>query len=451
MNREELLDQLTQDVLTYVMHGAFPEDKIARSIKPDVLDERFEDYELLLDLHFILTADVIEFVRELPAHLRNVRTETETVSRTRRGTVDGNINWNSTIKERYSRNPNDSSLFVCDNRSEDYDIAENVVLKRLLSVIHETLREAEEYLRGEYEWVRETWRGNEDLIDELNRIVERNVHVRRIREPDVYEPTERMLTTAENSRQEVYREAASLLRTRDTLFDGEEEALRNLLDETAITPDDDHALFELFVLFRFVSTLEDLEEGDFQFKTIATDRQEIARLEGEKEIVLYHDNSARDRDLSFVSDVPEAAERALSRTEKVQTVARSVANEYFSERTFENHTGRPDVIVMEVIDEENGEHEYLIVEVKNSTNSDTIRRGIKETVEYLAFLRVNDEFVFGEGDAEDYFGSGWNGLLVVQDLEENTASAGEQKSNEITVLQAAELDSELSTVLEHVI
>lgn len=451
MNREELLDQLTQDVLTYVMHGAFPEDEIARSIKPDGLDERFEDYELLLDLHFILTEDVIEFVRELPAHLRNVRTETETVSRTRRGTVDGHINWNSTIKERYSRNPDDGSLFVCDNRSEDYDIPENVVLKRLLSVIHGTLREAEEYLRGEYEWVRETWRGNEDLIDELNRIVERNVHVRRIREPDVYEPTERMLTTAENSRQQVYREAASLLRTRAALFDGEKEALRDLLDETAITPDDDHALFELFVLFRFVSTLEELREGDLRFQTIASDRQEIARLEGEKEIVLYHDNSARDRDLSFVSDVPEAAERALSRTEKVQTVARSVANEYFSDRSFENHTGRPDVIVMEVIDEENGEHEYLIVEVKNSTNTDTIRRGIKETVEYLAFLRVNDEFVFGEPDTEDYFGSGWNGLLVIQDLDEDTASVEEQNANEITMLQAGELESELASVLEHVI
>jgi len=451
MNREELLDQLTQDVLTYVMHGAFPEDEIAKTIKPEGLDERFEDYELLLDLHFVLKSDVIEFVRELPAHLRNVRTETETVSRTRRGAVDGHINWSSTIKERYSRNPGDTSLFVCDNRSEDYDIAENIVLKRLLSVVHNTLRESEEYLRGEYDWVRETWKGNEELIDDLNRVVERNVHVRRIRPPDAYEPTERMLTSAESSRQRVYREAASLLRTRNTLFNGDKEALRELLDETAITPDDDHSLFELFVLFRFVSTLEELREGDMQFKTIGTDRQEIARLNGEKEIVLYHDNSARDRDLSFVSDVPEAAERALSRTEKVQTVARNVANEYFSEHDFRNHTGRPDVIVLEVIDDASGEREYLIAEVKNSANTDTIRRGIKETVEYLAFLRVNDEFVFGESETEEYFGSGWNGLLVIQDLDKETASVDDQESNEITVLQARELESQLATVLNNVI
>jgi hypothetical protein len=451
MNREELLDQLTEDVLTYVMHGGFPEDEIAQSIKPKGLDERFEDYELLLDLHFILKEDVINFVRDLSGHLRNVRTETETISRNRRGTVDGHINWNSTIKTRYSRNPSDDSLFVCDNRSENYDIAENIVLKRLISVIYTTLRESDEYLRKEYEWVQETWRGKEDLIEDLYRIVERNVHVRRIREPDAYEPTERMLTTAENSRQEVYREAASLVRDRNTLFDGDEEALRNLLNKTAITPDDDHALFELFVLFRFVSTLEDLREGQLRFKTVATDRQEVARLDAQKEIVLYHDNSARDRDLSFRADVPEAAARSLSRTEKVQSVARKVANNYFSDHNFENHTGRPDVIVMEVIDEENSEREYLIAEVKNSTNRDTIRQGIKETVEYLAFLRVNDDFVFGDSGRENYFGSGWNGLLVIQDLEEETASVAEQGENEITVLQAEELERDLAQVLENVI
>lgn len=451
MQRDELLDHVTSDILAYVMHGGFPESELARSIKPEALDERFEEYELLLDLHFVLQPEVVDFVRQLPKELRSIRTETATVSRTRRGTVDGHINWGATIKQRHSRNPSDGSLFVCDHRSKDYDISENIVLKQLLSVIYTTLREADEYLRGEYEWVQETWKGNEALIDEIVRIVERNVHVRRIRDPDVYEPTERMLTSAENARQEIYRDAASLIRTRNRLFDGDEAALKQLLDRTAITPDDEHTLFELFVLFRFISTLESIEEGRLQFKTIASDRQEIARLEGDKEIVLYHDNSARDRNLSFVANVPDAGERQLSRTEKVQTVARSVANNYFSNRDFENHTGRPDVIVLEIIDEAANQHEYLIAEVKNSTNVSTIRQGIKEAVEYLAFLRVNEDFVFGDDSSDEYFGTGWNGLLIVQDLDEETASLSGQKSNEIKILQASELHEQLEIVLKNVI
>ncbi|MDG5762086.1 hypothetical protein QA600_22485 [Natronococcus sp. A-GB1] len=444
MNRDELLGQLTEDILAYAMRGSFPQQELARSLKPEQLDERFEEYELLLDLHFILQEDVVEFVRNLSGHLRSIRTETRTTSRTRRGTVDGRINWGDTIKKRYSQYPRDNSIFVCDNRSEDYDIPENIVLKQLISIIHRTIREAEEYLRADYDWVSETWKGSDDLIDELQRIVERNVHVRRIREPDTYEPTERMLTTAANSRQEVYRTAASLLRTRQRLFDGDADAIRQLLEQTAIAPDDTDSLFELFVLFRFIATIEDLRESMPQFQTIATDRQEVARFDGDQEIVLYHDNSARDRNLSFTA-VPDDDEDSQSRTDRVQRVAKEVAGNYF-DKEYQDHTGRPDVIVLEIISED-GDHEYLIVEVKNSANEDTIRRGIKETLEYLAFLRLNEEYVFGR-DTEEYFGSGWNGLLVVQDLQRETASLEEQAESEIKILQAAELENQLAQVLK---
>jgi hypothetical protein len=442
MDRAEILEQLTQDVLAYVMRGGFPESEVARSIKPEGLDERFAEYETLLDLHFVLKEDVVTFVRELDARLRSVRTETERVSRTRRGTVDGRIDWAATTKRRYSGNPSDRSLFVCENRSEDYDIPENVVLKRLLSVVYTTLEAAEEYLDGDYEWVRETWKGDAQLIEDLRRVMERNVHVRRIRDPETYEPTERMLTVAESSRQEVYREAATLLRTRDRIFDGDEAEIRSLLDETAVTPDDDNTLFELFVLFRFVAVLERLEDGQVRFETISSGRQEVARLDGDREIVLYHDNSAADRDLSFLAEPDEA-----SRTERVQQVALDVANGYFQDRSFRNHTGRPDVIVLEIRDEDADEREYLVAEVKNSTRTDTIRRGIKETLEYLAFLRVNEEFVF-EGD---YFGTGWNGVLVVQDLDEPTANVDEQADREIKILQASEIESQLGAVLSEVL
>lgn len=55
-----------------------------------------------------------------------------------------------------------------------------------------------------------------------------------------------------------------------------------------------------------------VRESQSQFKTIASDRQEVARFEGEKEIVLYHNNSARDRDLSLVAVPDEDEEDPLS-------------------------------------------------------------------------------------------------------------------------------------------
>jgi hypothetical protein len=452
MDRSELLDRLTADVLTYVMHGDISEDVVASGIKPTGLDERFEEYRLLVDLHFILRDDVVSFVRSLPEHLREIQTSTHTRSRTTRGTVQGRVNWQRTIQRRHHESPGDRSLFVCDTRTENYDTDENLVLKQLLSVVYSTVERAEEYLARDYAWTNDSWRGEENLVDELRGVVERNVHVRRIREPGQYEPTDRMLASAANSRKDIYRDAARLVRAHRAIRAGEPDALRELLDETAITPDDDETLLELFVLFRFVAALEELRDGSFDLETITSGRQEVARLSGEKEIALYHDNSAANRGLSFVS-VPEGkADEELSRTEAVQRTARRVASDYFRNEGFENHTGRPDVIVLEVHDEDAGEYEYLIIEVKNSTRTKTVRQGIKETLEYLAFLRLDDGFVFGSeefDDPADAFGDGWNGLLVVQDLADETRPFEDQRT--MKILQASEVEERLPSVLEAVL
>lgn len=90
--------------------------------------------------------------------------------------------------------------------------------------------------------------------------------------------------------------------------------------------------------------------------------------------------------------------------------------------------------------------------MKNSTLKETIRTGIKEMLEYLAFLRVNEDYVFGRDTSrsEDYFGFGCNGILAIQDFEQETPSLSEQSedSKEIKTLQASELDDDLTPILQ---
>ena len=204
-------------------------------------------------------------------------------------------------------------------------------------------------------------------------------------------------------------------------------------------------LFELFVLFRYIEAIEELSDEQFRVRTIESGSQEVAKLVSEEaEIVVYHDNSARDRGISFLSDVPEKAPKDLSRTEFVERESRVVTDKYFLDRSFQQTTGRPDVIVLEV--QSDSSSEYLITEVKYSTRPETIRQGIRETLEYLAFLRDGEDLVHGE---DEYFGSGWNGVLVVQDMDRETASLEEQRS--IRILQATELESRLTDILEQVI
>lgn len=446
MRREELIEGLTEDVLAYVMHGTFPERHVASELGPDELDGRFDDFESLVRLHFVLRPDVVDFVAELPTHLRSLKTQTENVAATTRGSVDGRIDWGATIRERYSRNPRDTALFVCEHRSENYDIDENVVLKRLLALIYETLDDCAAYFDRGYEWVTDRWRENLELVDRMERIFERNVHVTRIRDPEAYEPTDRMLSRAAESRQAVYREAARLLGEFRSALAGDADAIRTLLERTAVTPDDEETLLELYVLFRYVRAIEELSGESFELATIESGSQEVARMDdGDREIVLYHDSSARDRDLSFLSDVPDKPESELSRTELIQREARRVTDRYFVDEAFRTATGRPDVIVLEVATDDR--REYLITEVKASTRVETVRQGIRETLEYLAFLRDGDQLVHDEDAA---FGSGWNGVLVTQDMPDTeTAPLSEQRS--IRIVEASDLPEQLPQVLERVL
>jgi len=442
MDRDALLDRLSEDVLAYVMHGSFPERHIARELSPDELDERFHDYDSLVRLHFVLRPEVVDFVERLPERLRSLQTRTESTTHTTRGTVDGQINWSETFRIRRRKNPRDSGLFVCENRSEDYDTDENIVLKRLLSIIHQTVTDCERYLSRDYEWVNDRWRNGTDLIRTVRETFRRNVHISRIRSPAAYEPTERMLQRAGEAREPVYRDATRLLREYRRVIDGEPEAVSNLLEQTAITPQDDETLFELFVLFRFVEAIEQFSEDRFELRTIESGRQEVARLsDDEREITLYHDSAARAEGLRFVSDVEAKDPSGLSRTERIQYEADELADEYFVNEKFRTRTGRPDVIVLEI--DSGDELEYLITEVKYSDRSETIVKGIEETLEYLAFIRRDGELLH---DPSAMFGDGWNGMLVVDDLEQETRDIETQRL--MRILQASELDDRLEEVIE---
>lgn len=447
MDRQTLIAEVAEDLFAYVMRGDILEQQIFADLKPAGLDERFESFEALVDLHFLLRPDVVEFVEKLPHRLRSIKTQTKSTRSVSRGAITGRIDWNSTVKTRYSKAPGDTSLFVCSDRYESYDVNENVVLKRLLSIIYTSLDDCERYIRNEPDWLTSRWQENLELVDRMRDLFERNVHVTRIRDPATYEPTERMLETAETARNEVYREAARLLRVHRRSRRGDEDAIRELLETTLITPDDEETLFELYVLFRYVEAIERYQGGDTTLSTIETDRQEVARIESDEgaDVILYHDNSARDRKLSFVPEPIEKSDAKLTRAEQIQRESRRVVEQYFKDVGFNRHTNRPDVIVLEVRHE--NEYKYLITEVKYSSRPETIHRGVMETLEYLAFLRRDGRLVF-EDDSP--FGSGWNGVLVVQDVDAHrTALPDEQQT--IRILQASELDDCLPDVLEHVL
>ena len=88
------------------------------------------------------------------------------------------------------------------------------------------------------------------------------------------------------------------------------------------------------------------------------------------------------------------------------------------------------------------------MEVKNSTNEKTIRRGIKEALEYLAFLRDLDEERFVYSD-EDPFGGDKAGLLVVQDFEEDRDTQKlEEQEGPIRIVEVSDLEHRIQDLVK---
>jgi len=256
-----------------------------------------------------------------------------------------------------------------------------------------------------------------------------------------------MIQTAAMSRSDVYREAASLLQDHRRARESNPDALRELLEETLITPDDEETLFELYVLFQYVESIEEYQQSETSVKTIESGKQEVARIKSEDgtDVVLYHDSSANDRNLSFVPEPIEKHDAELTRSEQIDRQAREIVENYFTDKGFQLQTNRPDIIILEVQHDEG--YEYLITEVKNSTSEQTVKSGVTETLEYLAFLRQENKLVF---DTDTPFGSGWNGVLVVQDFE-GRATAPIEDQETIRILQASELADSLPVILDRLL
>lgn len=423
MERNFLLDAVGADLFTYVLEGAVSE-AVFSGLVPDAVPERYQEYETLVDLHFLLTPCVQTFIKQFPDRLRRVHTETARNRYRTRGEIDGRINWNETIATRHAENPRDQSLFVVENREQTYETAENIVLKRLLLELKSIIDTATTRFDKATGWIEARWELSDDSIEQFKRIITQNVHINRIRDPKEHEPTERMLTRAADSRSDLYRDSAALIRRYQELQTGDRDAFHEMLRETAITPSDDDRLFELYVLFETIKSLE-AAASDAELQPVETNRDYIAHVQGDREYYVYYDQSAGDRDFAFKAVPDSRPENKYTRAEWVVKTAPAVWNAYFSDRPEQrHHTKRPDVFIVADPLQKDRSAQCLAVEVKHSTETDRLRAGIRETLEYVAYMQQHDTFVFdtvaGAIPAE------WNGLLVTDMLTESSVPLGEQ-------------------------
>ncbi len=379
--RNTLTQQVQTQLIAYLQSGRpLDTDSIAAAL--DTTEREIEDLERLLRIRFVLSDPVQTYLDELHENLRRVRTETRVERTESRGEIRGSIDWGQTIRTRYSENPEDESRFILRTSETEYQLPENVLLKKLLSTIatvtREDIREIDQL------WRRSVWSDGE--ISEFLRLIDQNVHLDRINADADSSLSTRALDRSRQSRQELYYAAYDLYRLDEQLqnlefTDGDSTAARILLETLQIP--DTATLFELAVIFRLLDSLQ--SQLAVTIRRITGGGTPVAVMEDKTWTYrVYHDTAG---ELRFDEPMPEKTPTEyLSRTRDAAVSHRDAMGNDGLRSLF---SGRPDLIIdVRPRDSPSQQPVHVVLgEFKHTTSESTLSDGVYELAKYLEFAR----------------------------------------------------------------
>ncbi|USZ73496.1 hypothetical protein [Natronosalvus halobius] len=403
----KLVEAIADDFNTYVDKGVRL-DPVLRDFDPDL---NVDDLDRLLRIHFVLTErdgdrpGVIDFVRTLPDRVRRLKTTNSHRLVTREGEIRGRVAWDETIKRRYREGGGRRNQYVCRETRENYDIEENIVLKSLLARIHEIVfGDLEHALESpaDYGWLAEWVDAENQFANEFDDIFRDNIYLRRIESAD-HEVTNRMLRSVKQSRNPLYSEAAQLLDRYRRLMNYDLDATEatSLLENTFIRPEQTETLFELYWVFRILDCYDSV-----QFELLDGGSDIVASWETNASRYLLYHNSTGSSTLSFSEQLAEidrpTEDGYVYRTINVLDRWQQLADDLFDITGRDSlWGGRPDIILERYDEDTTSPDAVFVGEVKYTTNSSYAAQGLRELLEYMAYVRKDGEYMEYQDDVLD--------------------------------------------------
>lgn len=432
LGEAEIATYVRDELVTFLRNGTINEQRVTETL--DITDLQIENIDRLKRIHFCLSDPVVEYIDELQERLRRIKTANQRERVATRGEVRGKIDWEETLKHRYSDSVGDRSHFTCETPYTEYNIAENLVLKKLLWTIHTTVES--DLSDIDYKWRTEQW--TEERISKFQRIYKRNVHLNRIADGENITVMPRMLNDTRSARQTLYTQAYELYDRYQRLLSNEPgEDVKELLKDTLIIPERLPRLFELFCVFRLLQMLN--VEGP-EFQVIEPGADQLATLETDSHrINVYHD---RGGNLSFyvpVERIDEVEAEYFKRYRNTLKRHKRLVDEFLDiESRPSLYSGRPDLVIEIYKKTEDSKvlTDIVLGEVKYTDSQRTFSTGLKELIEYIEFVQPTSSS--GDQDVTylDEQGTEIRGAIITDGVQTETqAPSGDQ----ITHLTSEEL------------
>jgi len=413
-NREFLIREIKNGIITYFKAGKINSEILAELlINPNIA--KIRNFSKILRIHFILQEKVVDFIKDLNHNIRQIKKRTINNFLPTKNKVKGRVLWQQTILLRNTRNYGDKSLFICNNPKLDFNIKENLVLKKLLYLIYSTFKnDLHEFEKDDYnyKWFNK-WKREKNLIKEFFKFYQKNIYVNKIEDIQNIQISHRELLKVTYSRNILYRAAARLLLefTKINNLDFDEDYISNLLSSTLIVPEENSTLFELFCLFKIIFKIQ--EDLNIKLNIISKEQKDFAIFENENYLInVFHDSTGN---LNFYDNLDDIDLKNiqkysfLSRLIKSTISYSSIFNELTGSTSINSlYRGRPDIIIefwRKLSEKDKVLEKIYIGEVKYTNKKSTFSNGLKELIEYIYFAKYQKEYLLNNKERSDFISS----------------------------------------------
>ena len=410
-NRENLIRGIRNGIITYFKEGKVNSKILAEElINPNF--EKIRDFSKILRIHFVLQDKIVDFIKELNQNIRKIKKRTINNLQLTRNKIKGQILWQQTILIRNTKNFGDKSLFICNNPKIDFNIKENLILKKLLYLIYSTFKndlrkfEKDNY---SYKWFNK-WKKEKNLINKFFQFYQNNIYVNKIEDIQNIQISDRDVLKVIYSRNKLYRTAARLLLefTKIIKLDFDEDYISNLLSSTLIVPEENSTLFELYCLFKVVFKIQ--EDLNMKLNIISKEHKEFAIFENKNYLInVFHDSTGN---LNFYDNLDDIDLKNIQKYSFLNRLLKSTISysSIFNELTGSTsrnslYRGRPDIIIefwCKLSEKDKVLEKIYIGEVKYTNKKSTFSRGLKELVEYIYFAKYQKEYLLNNKERSDF-------------------------------------------------
>ena len=263
-NIDIIYERIKEFVHLYLFSGEISTNELNIKLE-DLFEMDGADLRTLKTVHFLLSDKVRELIQVLPIILRNLSHSTKKEKEEFKGIVRGRIDWNATLKTRYSKGFNDPSLFVCSPPSKFYDLEENQLLKfvlrkiislknNYLNFVTFTKNDEEnpfdiEKLSDEKNWYEIVGNNYKMAKKTLKKVYFNDIS-------DIKMPKSKHIRKAFKNRNPLYHKIAEVYLLYEDLFINEDsKTLEDLVNERLIKATNPHKLYEIYIFFSLVKAL----------------------------------------------------------------------------------------------------------------------------------------------------------------------------------------------------